>query len=263
MPPEYFFENNDQKLECGPRGFFLFLDFDGTLVPIQNDPTKCVLSPKIKGQLEAIALSGKACMAILTGRTVSDVRDRVNIQDVYYGGNHGIEISGPRVNYTHPDALSGKHIIDKVCRKIEQEIGNIEGAFIEKKKFGFTLHYRMANKEDKALIKRTFYKIISESPDPQAFSVLRGKKVLELVPRIQWDKGKAALFLLQSQKNNYLPLYVGDDITDEKAFEVLRERGLTVRIGKSKKSVAQYFLKGQWEVSRFLRHINNLIQEKD
>ena len=262
MPPEYFFENKDPKLEWGPRGIFLFLDFDGTLVPIQNDPTKCVLSLKIKGQLEAIALPGKACIAILSGRTVSDIRDRVNIQDVYYGGNHGIEISGPRVNYIHPDALSGKHIIDRVCREIEQDIGNIEGAFIEKKKFGFTLHYRMANKEDKVLIKRTFYKIISESRDPQAFSVLRGKKVLELVPRIQWGKGKAALFLLQSQKNNYLPLYVGDDITDEKAFEVLREIGLTVRIGKSKKSVAQYFLKGQWEVSRFLRHINSLIQEK-
>ena len=200
MPPEYFFENKDPKLECGSRSFFLFLDFDGTLVPIQNDPTKCVLSPKMKGQLEAIALSGKACIAILSGRTVNDIRDRVNIQDVYYGGNHGIEISGPRVNYTHPDALSGKHIIDRVCREIEQEIGNIEGAFIEKKKFGFTLHYRMADKESKALITKIFYRIIAESPDPQAFSVLRGKKVLELVPRIQWDKGKAALFLLQKSK---------------------------------------------------------------
>ena len=156
MPPEYFFENKEPKLECGSRSFFLFLDFDGTLVPIQNDPTKCVLSSEIKGQLEAIALSGKACIAILSGRTVTDIRDRVNIQDVYYGGNHGIEISGPRVNYTHPDALSGKHVIEKVCSEIEKEIGHIEGALIEKKKFGFTLHYRMADKESKALIKNFF-----------------------------------------------------------------------------------------------------------
>jgi trehalose-phosphatase len=263
MPPEYFFENNDPKLEWGSRSFFLFLDFDGTLVPIQNDPSKCVLSPKIKGQLEAIALPGKACIAILSGRTVTDIRDRVNIQDVYYGGNHGIEISGPRVNYTHPDALSGKHIIDRVCREIEQEIGNIEGAFIEKKKFGFTLHYRMAKKDDKALIQRAFHRITAENSDAQTVTVMRGKKVLELAPNVSWDKGIAALFILQELQRNYLPIYVGDDLTDEKAFEVLRERGLTVRIGKSKKSVAQYFLKGQWEVSRFLRHINSLIQEKD
>ena len=260
MPPEYFFENNDQKLECGPRGFFLFLDFDGTLVPIQNDPTKCVLSPKIKGQLEAIALSGKACMAILTGRTVSDVRDRVNIQDVYYGGNHGIEISGPLVNYTHPDALSGKHIIDRVCRKIEQEIANIEGAFIEKKKFGFTLHYRMAHKEDKALIQRAFHRITAENSDAQTVTVMRGKKVLELAPNVSWDKGIAALFILQELKRNYLPIYVGDDLTDETAFKILNEDGITIRIGRSKKTAAKYYLKGQWEVARFLKHIHNLIE---
>jgi len=260
MPPEYFFENKDPKLEWGSRSFFLFLDFDGTLVPIQNDPTKCVLSPKIKGQLEAIALSGKACIAILSGRTVTDIRDRVNIQDVYYGGNHGIEISGPRVNYIHPDALSGKHIIDRVCREIEQEIGNIEGVFIEKKKFGFSLHYRVADKESKASITKIFYRVIAETPDPQAFSILRGKKVLELVPKIFWDKGNAALFVLQSQKKNYLPIYVGDDVTDETAFKALKTEGVTVRIGRSKKTEAEYYLKGQWEMLRFLKHIHNLMQ---
>jgi trehalose-phosphatase len=260
MPPEYFFENKDPKLECGPRGFFLFLDFDGTLVPIQNDPTKCVLPRGMKGQLEAIALSGKACIAILTGRTVSDVRDRVNIQDVYYGGNHGLEISGPRVNYTHPDALSGKHIIDGVCREIEQEIGNIEGAFIEKKKFGFTLHYRMAHKEDKALIQRAFHRITVENSDAQTVTVMRGKKVLELAPNVSWDKGIAALFILQELKRNYLPIYVGDDLTDETAFKTLNEDGITIRVGRSKKTAAKYYLKGQWEVSRFLKHIHNLIE---
>jgi trehalose 6-phosphate phosphatase len=263
VEPKYFFEHNDPKLECGSRGIFLFLDFDGTLVPIQNDPAKCALSPKIKGQLETIALSGKAWIAILSGRTVSDIRSRVIIQDVYYGGNHGLEISGPLINYTHPDALRGKHLIDKVCREIEQEIGNVEGALIEKKKFGFTLHYRMAKKDDKALIQRAFQRVIAEQPDAQTVAVMRGKKVLELAPNIPWDKGKAVSFLLEKQKRDYLPIYVGDDLTDETAFEALCEVGLTVRIGKSKKSFAQYYLKGQWEVSHFLRHINNLIRQKD
>jgi len=260
MPPEYFFENKDPKLEWGPRGIFLFLDFDGTLVPIQNDPTKCVLSLKIKGQLEAIALPGKACIAILSGRTVSDIRDRVNIQDVYYGGNHGIEISGPRVNYTHPDALSGKHIIDRVCSEIEQEIGNIEGAFIEKKKFGFTLHFRMAKKEDKALIQRAFHRITAENSDAQTLTVMKGKKALEVAPNVSWDKGIAALFILQELKRNYLPIYVGDDLTDETAFKTLNKDGITIRVGRSKKTAAKYYLKGQWEVSRLLKHIHNLIE---
>ena len=260
MEPKYFFEHNDPKLECGSRGILLFLDFDGTLVPIQNDPTKCVLSPKIKGQLETIALSGKAWIAILSGRTVNDIKKKVHIENLYYGGNHGLEISGPFVNYTHPEALRGKHLIGKLCREIEQEIGNIEGAFIEKKKFGFTLHYRMANKEDKALIQRAFHRITAENSDAQTVTVMRGKKALELAPNVSWDKGIAALFILQELKRNYLPIYVGDDLTDETAFKILNEDGITIRIGRSKKTAAKYYLKGQWEVSRFLKHIHNLIE---
>ena len=260
MEAEYFFSNKSPKLECDPPNVFLFLDFDGTLLPIQDNPAQCFLSPNIKGQLEKIVSSGKACIAILSGRTVNDIKRRVQIQGIYYGGNHGLEIFGPSLRYVHPDALIGKQAIDKICRKIEKRICNIEGALIEKKKFGLTLHYRMASKDFTALIKRTFYKIIAESPDPEAFSVLRGKKVLELVPRIQWDKGNAALFLLEKQKRDYLPIYVGDDLTDETAFQALSDVGLTIRIGKAKKSAAQYYLKGQWEILRFLKHIHDLMR---
>jgi trehalose 6-phosphate phosphatase len=257
---EYFFENKGWKPECVHSGIFLFLDFDGTLAPMQNNPAQCILPPGIKSQLEEIASSGKACIVILSGRTVNDIKRRVQIRGIYYGGNHGLEISGPNLRYVHPDALQGRPIINKICRKIEKEVGDMEGALIEKKKFGFTLHYRMADKESKTSIKKIFYRIIAEGPGSQAFSVLRGKKVLELVPRIQWDKGKAALFLLEKQKRDYLPIYVGDDLTDETAFQTLREVGLTIRIGKSKKSAAQYYLKGQREVLRFLKHIHDLMR---
>jgi trehalose-6-phosphatase len=74
MQPQYFFENSDLKLESGFRGFSLFLDFDGTLVPLQDNPAQCFLSPTIKSQPEKIVSSGKACISILSGRTVSDVK---------------------------------------------------------------------------------------------------------------------------------------------------------------------------------------------
>jgi trehalose-phosphatase len=76
VEPEYCFENKDPKLESRQHRFFLFLDFDGTLAPIQNDLKKCVLSPGMKGYLEAISLSGNASIAILSGRTVNDVKKR-------------------------------------------------------------------------------------------------------------------------------------------------------------------------------------------
>jgi trehalose-phosphatase len=260
MPPQNFFENSDLKLENSFRGIFLFLDFDGTLVPIQDNPAHCVLSPNTKHQLETIYLSGKVSIAVLSGRNANDVKKRVQVENIYYGGNHGLEITGPNLRYVHPDALQGGRIINKICRKIEKEVGDIEGALIEKKKFGFTLHYRMAKKDDKALIQRAFQRVIAEQPDAQTVAVKRGKKVLELAPNIPWDKGKAALFVIQELKSNYLPIYVGDDATDEAAFKALSEDGPTIRVGRSKKTAAKYYLKGQWEVPRFLKHIHKLME---
>lgn len=259
MYPEYFFENNDPRLKGNSLDFFLFFDFDGTLVPIQDSPARCLLSPRTKSQLEKVSLSEKVSMAILSGRSVNDIIKRIQIQGIYFGGNHGLEISGPNLIYCHPDALYGKRAIDRMLKKIEKKISTISGALIERKRFGFSLHYRMADADGKGLIKKIFYEIIADSTDPQAFSVLRGKKVLEVVPRVKWDKGKAAMFLLQNKKKEYMPIYVGDDVTDEAAFDALRVRGVTIRVGRSKKTKAEYYLKGQWEIERFLRYIHKLL----
>ena len=260
MPPEYFLKKDIQIFKKDYRHLFLFFDFDGTLVPIQNNPAECSLSQKVKGQLESIAHSGSAFIAILSGRSLPDIKKRVQIKGLYYGGNHGLEISGPQIRFIHPEAKSFKHTIDTVYQRIEKETKNFEGVFIEKKNLSFTLHYRMASRENKALVKNIFYSIISEESAGYAFKVIKGKKVLELAPDILWDKGKAVLFILQRFKMDYLPVYVGDDLTDEMAFKALKENGVTIRVGRSKKTEAQYYLKGQWEISRFLQKIYDIIQ---
>jgi len=118
----------------------------------------------------------------------------------------------------------------------------------------------MANKEDRVLIKKIFYETISSNQYRYTFSILPGKKVLELVPKVKWDKGSAALFLLKRQKKDYLSIYVGDDKTDETGFNALRTQGVTVRVGKSKKTKAEYYLKGQWQMIKFLQHIHSLVK---
>lgn len=262
MEPAYFFDRYVPPTESGPGNLFLFLDFDGTLVPIQKDPKACVLSPEVKERLEALLSSGKASIAILSGRTVNDITKRIGMEGVYYGGNHGIEISGPHMQYIHPDALKGESLVNRLCREIEGAVSHIDGALVENKKFGFTVHYRSAKKEDKVLIQKVFHRIVAENADHRALSVLRGKQVLELAPDVEWDKGRAALFILGKQERRHLPVYVGDDLTDETAFKALNGQGVTVRIGKSKKSAAQYYLKGQGEVLRFLDHLRTLLQQE-
>ena len=143
--------------------------------------------------------------------------------------------------------------------EIEREVCDIAGVFVDRKTFGFTVDYRTANKEGKALIRRAFQIIIAENPDHRGLSVLRGKQILELTPDAAWDKGKAALFILGKQERQCLPIYVGDDLTDETAFKALTGQGVTVRIGKSEKRCTR-LSEGEREVLRFLQYVNTLME---
>jgi trehalose 6-phosphate phosphatase len=263
MPPEYFFDKDPLKINGDDRAILLMCDFDGTLVPIQGDPGKCILLPEIRNQLEMIVHAGDSHVAILSGRSLSDIRKRVPIKDIYHAGSHGLEIAGPKIQYVHPEALVAKTIIDKIRRKVEKEIVHIEGILIEKKKFSFTLHYRMANKTDGVFVRKMLYKISSENTKKQGIAILIGKKVLELVSNVSWDKGKAALMIIKQLGETCLPIYIGDDVTDETAFKALSESGVTIRVGFSKKTAAQYYIRDQREILRILRYINEMAKYRD
>ncbi len=259
MVPRYVFENGGPRLERRGSGLFLFVDFDGTLVPIGDDPAACHISPHVKEQLRRIASSPRARVAVLSGRTMVDVRERIGLRHIFYGGNHGLEISGPRIRFTHPGARSSGHLLNAIIGRIEEGIRNIPGALLERKRFGFALHYRMADREGARRIREVFRGATAGHRGEGAFAVLRGKKVLELAPAVSWDKGRAALFLLGRVEGDYEPVYIGDDLTDETAFQALGDKGVTVRIGRSQKTAAGYYLRGQRETSPFLEHLAMLI----
>jgi len=237
----------------------LFLDYDGTLVPIQKNPVRCILSDKIKNQLRLLSESNHCYLTILSGRSLSDIKKMVGIRKIYYGGNHGLDISGPNLRFTHPKALTSKLDIQYITRKLKKEITNIEGAWLEDKKFTLSLHFRSVKTEDIKLVKKVFRNVVDKYLEENLYIVMQGKKVLELVPAISWDKGKAVLLVLKQLKDKCLPVYVGDDRTDETAFKAIGKKGITIRIGKSKKTSASYYLKGYWEVSRMLQKINEFI----
>lgn len=243
-----------KKLEAG-RKIALFLDFDGTLVPIQEDPKQCFLSNKMKNQLLLLAGSQGCYLIVLSGRALSDIKKRIGIRKIYYGGNHGLDISGPNLRYTHPKALTSKLAIEHVTRRLKKAITNIEGAWLENKKFSVSLHFRSVKKENIPLIKKVFHAVANESIEGKRLNVIKGKKVIELVPNVSWNKGSAALWILRQLKDNCLPIYIGDDQTDETAFRALNKKRITIRVGRSKKTVAEYYLKGHWEVPRLLNEI--------
>jgi trehalose-phosphatase len=257
----YFFEKaNGIFKNIAGRKIALFLDFDGTLVPIQNDPKQCFLSDKIKSQLLLLAGSQCCYLIVLSGRALSDIKKRIGIQKVYYGGNHGLDISGPNLRFTHPRALASKSTIEYVTRKLIKETANIEGVWLEKKKFSVSLHFRSVRTSEVKIVKKVFHNVVENYSKNYLLTTMKGKKVLELLPDIAWDKGRAVLWFLQQLKARCLPVYLGDDRTDEDAFKALRGKGITIHIGKSKKTFADYYLKGHWELPRLLQQIQDFIK---
>jgi|MudIll2142460700_1097286.scaffolds.fasta_scaffold129864_2 trehalose 6-phosphate phosphatase len=256
---QYFFKKDSGSLKStSRRKIAIFLDFDGTLVPIQKDPEQCFLSKKLKTQLLALSHSQCCYLIILSGRSLSDIKKRIGIRGIYYGGNHGLDISGPNLRFTHPKALTSKLTLKHIALRLRKAITNIEGAWLEDKKFTLSLHYRSVKKENVILIKNVFQTVANEFIEEKRLNVIKGKKVIELTPNVSWNKGSAVLWILEQLKDKCMPFYVGDDETDETAFKVLHRKGITIRIGKSKKTAAQYYLKGHWELPRLLQQIQYL-----
>ncbi|MFA4829253.1 MAG: trehalose-phosphatase [Thermodesulfovibrionales bacterium] len=259
--PRYFFgEINNSLLNKIKRyhKIALFLDYDGTLVPIQKAPSQCILSNKIKGRLKLLAGSDRCYLTILSGRSLPDIKKMAGIKNICYGGNHGLDIAGPNIRFTHPKVLSTRPLIIKIKKLLDKEIRTIKGAWLEDKKFTLSLHFRSARTKDIPRVKKVFYDVAGKFLEKNLLVVIKGKKVLELAPNVSWNKGKAVRWILQRLKGKYLSIYIGDDLTDETAFKALCKRGITIRVGKSKKTFADYYLNGYREVSSILKQIVEL-----
>ncbi len=261
MTPQYYFREQNHIADSNKTCFALFLDFDGTLSPIRKDPEQCYLSPDIKKLLKAILDSQKSLVAILSGRSLFDLKKRLSLRGIFYAGSHGLEISGPGMRFVHKEAVLLKPVINDIMLNLKKTIGNHKGIIIEEKPYSFALHYRNAAKNVIPFVRESFFAtLIKEAGHRQSLNSMEGKKVLELMPRVSWHKGTAALHIMNKLDKQYLPVCVGDDITDETLFETFSKTGITIRVGYSRKSAARYYLKNQSEVSVLLQQIHDRLR---
>ncbi len=230
---------------------YLLLDCDGTLVRIMSDPREVVLDKRVSKVLRLLSGMQSCTLAVVSGRSLADVRRLVGISGIYYMGNHGLEINGPRLNYVNRTAQSSRQSMKEISsalRRLESV-----GAFIEDKQLTLTVHYRQASHGDVPYIKSA---VQSAVQGHVSLEVNSGKKVLEIRPRTEWNKGLAAQWLI-NRLGSGLPIYAGDDQTDEDAFSVLRE-GITILVSRRWKSTrAKYRLRDYREVGRFLEYLSS------
>jgi trehalose 6-phosphate phosphatase len=231
----------------------IFLDYDGTLTPIVSHPEKALLSDSMRKTLQALATH--APVAILSGRDLDDIRRRVGIDTIIYGGSHGFDVAGPR-GLRHEVATEFLPMLDIVEKELGKELAGIPGVRVERKRFSIAAHYRNVKASEVPELERAVSEVAGRNLDLRRID---GKKVYELVPNIDWDKGKAVLWLLQQlglERANARPIYIGDDRTDEDAFRALDERGVSILVSEEPRpTAASYLLRDPQEVERFLREL--------
>ena len=266
---EHLFTNMERVAKTlENKTVLLFLDYDGTLTPLQEHPDKAVLSADMREALEAVGKAPECRIIALSGRALNDVRGKVGMKKVIYVGNHGLEIAGPDITFSGMLTPRFKETLKGIKEEIQRQIiPRIPGMWVEDKGATISIHYRVVVPERHASCKRVLQKIIRIYQINKDVRAVWGKKVLELRPPIEWDKGKAALWLLKSFQTsmgteNVLPVYLGDDTTDEDAFRVLKKMGATVLVGRKRRSYAQYYLQDPQEVKEFLKEIAALKTRK-
>jgi trehalose-phosphatase len=234
-----------------------FFDYDGTLTPIVRNPDLAVLEEDMRVLLKEISHIYQ--VTVISGRDMDDIKRFVNLDSIIYAGSHGFRISGPDGLYMEHEEgrklLSRLDELETALRsKMEKEI---EGIQIERKRYAIAIHYR--NVDTKKIPR--IIKIVNNMMDSYSeFSKGKGKKILEVKPTADWHKGKAVQWILAelglSSSGGYLPVYVGDDITDEDAFRTVADEGLGILVGDhGQPTAARYQLKDVKQVKQFLHYV--------
>jgi trehalose-phosphatase len=235
------------------RRFAVFLDYDGTLTPIVAQPEKAVLSDSTRQMVRTLATHMP--VAILSGRDLDDIRRRVGIDEIVYAGSHGFDIAGPR-GLRKEVATEFLPILDAAEKELGEKLTRIPGVLLERKRFSIAAHYRQADQSGVVKVKQAVDEIAARHRELRRIA---GKKVYELRPDIDWHKGRAVIWLLETlglAQPEVLPLYIGDDLTDEDAFRAVRQSGVGIVVREEPRSTAaRYALKNSAEVERFLREL--------
>ena len=242
----------------------LFLDYDGTLSPIVANPQDAVLPEETKTILKE--LSALVPVIILSGRDRQDVAQKIGLKQLVYGGSHGYDIAGAPLGEKR---YQGTELVFPALAEAEQhlreQLNGIEGVEVERKRYAIAVHYRNVP-EDKIDIIKTIVKQTVEQQE--LLKKAGGKKVVELKPIFDWHKGKALLWLLDSmelQAEKYLPVFIGDDITDEDALAAVAEEGIGIGIivgSHGGDTAASYKFENLTEVVLFLKQILTLAQAR-
>lgn len=239
----------------------VFLDYDGTLTPIVDDPAHAQISSEMRDLLSD--LSSCCYVIIVSGRDRQNVKDKVGLDKLYYAGSHGYDITGPGgLQLEQEEAQKLLPVFDNVEHVLKERLGFIEDIEVERKKYAIAVHYRQVEEKYIQKIEAEITEVLEKYP---SLKKGLGKKIIEIKPDLDWHKGKALLWIMEKLnlgKETHIPVYAGDDITDEDAFDVIHDKGIGVLVGNHGSGTrANYRLKDVSEVQQWLQGLTRFLKE--
>jgi alpha,alpha-trehalase len=234
----------------------VLLDFDGTLSDIVDDPDTAKL---VDGAAETLkGLAAHCDVAVLSGRDLADLAPRVGLSGVWYAGSHGFEITAPDGTPHHNEtAEAAIGVLEDAAAELRRQFAVLDGVNVEHKRYAVAVHYRKAAPGVVREVIATVHNVGQRSD----LRVTNGRKVIELRPNIMWDKGRALKWIVRqiAHPEAVLPIYIGDDLTDEDAFDAARYDGIgiVVRHGEDgdRPSAARFALDGPDAVREFIERL--------
>lgn len=235
-----------ESAEC----VLLGLDYDGTLTPIVDDPKRAVLSPETREVLGVLASRPDISVALVSGRSLDDLRTCVAMENLIYAGNHGLDISGRGLRFVEATAVAEQGGLSELAQTLAVRLQGIAGAIVENKTLTISVHFRCVAAHERNRLQHIVEGAVAEGN--HRFRPTLGHKVIEIRPRVDWHKGQALRWIQdQLGQREALVLYLGDDETDENAFYAMQD-AITIKVGDPSDTSAHYHVEAPDNVRDFL-----------
>jgi len=209
----------DLERRLGADRILISSDFDGTLSHIAPTPEDAVILPEIRVALDRLSRLPGVIVAVISGRALANVEEKVGLPGITYGGNHGLEMQGPNMPPLKLFTEDVREDLDTAIAFLRSSLDHIPGVLIEDKGSSASVHYRQ-------VAPLYFDAVAAAVSDAAALSsqiqLRHGKMVWELRPDLGWNKGSAVIRLMARFKiRAAAAFFLGDDETDNDVFHVL------------------------------------------